>query len=58
MPRLNILEFGANKKKLDTTKNNNVEPNKKFNPPNLLLDEDLVIEIPKYTLNHASEGNH
>ncbi len=24
----------------------------------MVEDEDLVIEIPKYTLNHASEGNH
>jgi 2Fe-2S ferredoxin len=24
----------------------------------LVADEDLVIEIPKYTINHASEGGH
>ena len=24
----------------------------------IVADEDLVIEIPKYTINHASEGGH
>jgi 2Fe-2S ferredoxin len=24
----------------------------------VLGDEDLVVEIPKYTINHASEGGH
>ncbi|WLF82947.1 ISC system 2Fe-2S type ferredoxin [Moraxella sp. ZY210820] len=24
----------------------------------IVVDEDLEIEIPKYTLNHASEGHH
>ena len=24
----------------------------------VVADEDLVIEIPKYTINHASEGGH
>jgi len=24
----------------------------------IVADEDLVVEIPKYTINHASEKNH
>jgi 2Fe-2S ferredoxin len=24
----------------------------------IVADEDLVVEIPKYTINHASEGSH
>ena len=24
----------------------------------IVADEDLVVEIPKYTINHAAEKNH
>ena len=34
-----------------------LEPESRLGCQSLVADEDLVIEIPKYTLNHASEDH-
>src|SRR5450631_2475507 len=33
-----------------------LEPNSRLSCQAILTDQDLVIEIPKYTINHAKEG--
>lgn len=35
-----------------------LEPNSRLSCQALVPDSDLVIEIPKYTINMVSEGNH
>ena len=35
-----------------------LEPNSRLSCQAIIADEDLVVEIPKYTINHAAEKNH
>jgi 2Fe-2S ferredoxin len=35
-----------------------LEPNSRLSCQAIVADEDLVVEIPKYTINHAAEKNH
>jgi 2Fe-2S ferredoxin len=35
-----------------------LEPDSRLSCQAIVADEDLVVEIPKYTINHASEKNH
>jgi 2Fe-2S ferredoxin len=35
-----------------------LEAQSRLSCQSIVADEDLVIEIPKYTINHASEGSH
>ena len=35
-----------------------LEPDSRLSCQAVVADEDLVVEIPKYTINHASEKNH
>ncbi len=35
-----------------------LEPDSRLSCQSIVSDEDLVVEIPKYTINHASEKNH
>ena len=35
-----------------------LEPDSRLSCQTIVADEDLVVEIPKYTINHASEKNH
>lgn len=34
-----------------------LEPNSRLSCQALVADEDLTVEIPKYTINHAKEGH-
>ena len=35
-----------------------LEPNSRLSCQAIVAEEDLVVEIPKYTINHAAEKNH
>ena len=35
-----------------------LEPNSRLSCQAIVAQEDLVVEIPKYTINHAAEKNH
>ena len=35
-----------------------LEPNSRLSCQAIIAEEDLVVEIPKYTINHAAEKNH
>jgi 2Fe-2S ferredoxin len=35
-----------------------LEPNSRLSCQAIVAGEDLVVEIPKYTINHAAEKNH
>ena len=34
-----------------------LEPNSRLSCRAIVADEDLTVEIPKYTINHAKEGH-
>ena len=35
-----------------------LEPNSRLSCQAIVAEEDLVVEIPKYTINHAAEKSH
>ncbi len=35
-----------------------LEPNSRLSCQAIVAEDDLVVEIPKYTINHAAEKNH